>query len=758
MIFAYPSESLLLAALAAYKAAPEDVSVLARLREAVRGFASELASLPGSAKEGVAAQKGFELLRTLWESGYPDLEAEASDRQLAEVYKGKGWQGLLATMAVIPAWQWSDSPILEKVPMWLWSIFSSYVFYSPQGFSAVGQADAYANHYLMRLEELARLTEANRGSSAVRSALDSYLKSSSCIPLYFVSGSLKRHYQLRARILALLNDTVRQEPLPAYSAEGRKLRIGFINRHFAPQTESYTTLPMFEHLDPDRFEVLLFVHLKSDTPLENYARSRVSDFRLLPGSIEEQVQVLKDAMLDVAVYATNVTAVYHEVTRLALFRVAPLQMVNNSSCTTTGMSEIDLYVSGTLTESKEAADHFVERLGLVPGPAHAFNYEMDKQAPTVSIVRSDLGIPADAFVFATAANYFKIIPEMQLSWARLLQSVPNSYLLVHPFNPNWSSQYPIKRFCSDFDSVLRAHGVDGKRLIVSSTKFPSRTDVKELLRVGDVYLDTYPFGGVNSLVDPLEIGIPCVTWEGTTFRSRMGSALLRALGLEELVAGDESNYLALCRRLASDGAWRESLTTRIRAEMEKNPIFLDSLAASDAFGILVETAYAEMSELGAKAFRARRDPIILGCAIDAAEAERQATDAIAQARLEEACTHARMLLAINPNGSRARHLLGKALLLQEKTERALIYLLAALNGSEGDALLWEDVAIALKKAGRMDEALKALEASLRLDQARLDGWLLLGRWAKEVGHAEMHKEVCEVARQLAPSDPRVASL
>jgi predicted O-linked N-acetylglucosamine transferase (SPINDLY family) len=441
-------------------------------------------------------------------------------------------------------------------------------------------------------------------------ALDVFVRIANCIPLYFSEGSLRRHMELRGRLLTAWAKPAQREVPAARPRDGRRLRIGVINRHFGSQTETYTTLPTFEQLDPERFEVQLFACHGRDTALEKYAAGRATAFTVLPGKIAEQLAILRAAQLDVAVFGTNVTAVTHEITQLALHRVAPLQVVNNSSCTTTGFPEIDLYVSGDSTEREGAAADFSERLGLVRGPAHAFNYEADRQAPSGTWTREMLGMTAKDIVFVSAANFFKITPEMQHTWARLLAAVPGSRLLLHPFNPNWASQYPVKRFCAAFDRVLAEHGVAGDRLAVSTVRLPSRTDVRELMRLGDLYLDTFPFAGVNSLVDPLEAGVPVISWEGETFRSRMGAALLRELGLDELVVNTEAGYHALAVRLAGDAAARVVLRERITGAMSRQPLFLDTSAASEAFGALLEKSYDELVARGRDEFRRDPRPIV----------------------------------------------------------------------------------------------------------------------------------------------------
>ncbi len=744
--------------LGTYAEAPEATTSVAALDTWRREAAAAIAALPASEKAMADVKATLAMIERIGTSGRWDQPVTEEEIGCADFYVTRGWPGLLAAMLLVPAWQWRNAPELEQVPTWLWGPYTRYLFTPPQGFRTPGQAEAYPRFCLQRLPELQRLAERNRGSSAVRAALEAYLRTANCIPLYFVDDSLKRHYELRGRILTLAEGVRATEDLPPLSREGRRLRVGFINRHFSSQTETYTTLPTFEHLDPDQFEVILFSVHRTDTALEQHCRGRAAEFRLLPPDINSQLQVLRDAMLDIAVFGTNVTAVLNEVTRLALHRVAPLQVVNNSSCTTTGLPEIDLYVSGTLTEEPGASAQFTERLGLLPGPAHAFNYQADRQEPALQWTRELLGIPTDALVFVSAANYYKITPEMQVAWAKLLAAVPGSRLLLHPFNPNWSSSYPIKRFTVDFDRVLAAHGVNPDRLVVSTLRLPSRCDVRELLRIGDIYLDTFPFAGVNSLVDPLEAGLPVITREGHTFRSRMGAALLRSLNLNELITDHAEAYHELAVRLATDSDQRSRLRNQIASAMEATPLFLDSLAASDAFGALLTTAYDALLQQGRALFRQDRTPIEAEPNLDVAATLSTAGLMLELGANDEANKLARRVLAAAPACHAARHLIGKMLLEQHATERAITYLMAAVESGQAEAPVWRDLALGLRRVGNHDGFLQALETALRLDETDTDTWFLLGDAAHECGHRELLQQVHEALRKIAPHDSRMARL
>jgi len=732
------------AALAAYEQEPGSVQLRTEVSVATCAVARALVALSKRDSEHPTVIKSLHLIRQLSGSGVHDYAVSEEAREIVASASANQWPAALAMMMLGAAWQWGNPPRLDAVPQWLWDEYTAWVFAAPQGFTAVGDAQRYAQFLLPRLEELAKLVERNLGSASVRAAGEAYLQNSLSIALYFADDSLRQHAELRGRILKrlLARDAVAFEPM-VFPRAGRRLRIGFLNRHFGPQTETYTTLPTFEELDPERFEVTLFSLRDSDTELAGYCRGKAQDFRVLPSDFEGQLNALRDANLDVLVFGTNVTAAVHEVTRLALYRIAPLQIANNSSCITTGFPDIDLYVSGDMTETADAPADFTERLGLLPGPAHAFNYSADKQEPTTTWTREALGVPADATVFVTAANYFKVIPEMQQTWAKLLAAIPNSRLLIHPFNPNWSSTYPIKRFCAEFDRALAQHGVATDRLIVSTAKFPSRTDVRELLRIGDVYLDTFPFGGVNSLVDPLEAGLPVVVWEGSAFRSRMGAALVRALQIPELIAAGEPEYLRIATELAMDSTKRAALSTRITSAMERTPIFMDPLAASDAFGDLVEVAFDELAEKGKNTWQTQRNPLTV---TSGAEVE-ASFDSVAVARAA---------LRRSPADPSLRHAYGVALLTMGNAACAAKYLLAAIQTSEANAQMWFDLAQAFRQNGQMQEALQSLEASLRLDVKNHAGWRLVVELAEAVGAYEMVAEASSVLDHLAGNPPAEA--
>jgi predicted O-linked N-acetylglucosamine transferase (SPINDLY family) len=191
--------------------------------------------------------------------------------------------------------------------------------------------------------------------------------------------------------------------------------------------------------------------------------------------------------------------------------------------------------------------------------------------------RQQLGIPADAVVFISGANYFKITPEVRQAWATIISRVPGSVLVLYPFNPNWSSRYDSEPFVSDIKKRFAQLGLAEHRLKILNP-LPSRADIKQLLGLADVYLDSYPYGGATSLIDTLEAGLPPVVTSGNALRFRQAASMLREMSVPQLIADTEDAYIELACKLGTDSGLRHQLCEEIQIKMRNRPAFLDSRA------------------------------------------------------------------------------------------------------------------------------------------------------------------------------------
>ncbi len=235
---------------------------------------------------------------------------------------------------------------------------------------------------------------------------------------------------------------------------------------------------------------------------------------------------------------------------LSNMRIAPIQATGYGHPATTGGSEIDYFIGGTETELVAAAEHYyTERLVLIPGLGALPTYP-DYQ-PTYPPRQGDavvINLPWGA----TKANY------PLLSRLKAIQECSSRPVRLH-FFPAWG----LNRYAA---APLFVEGI-GALFGGTATVFANRSipEYMAIMEQGDFSLDSYPFGGFNTIIDSLHLGKPLVAQEGSYFFSRASSALLRRAGLEELVAHSEEEYIGKAVRLVEDDRYRAGLSERLRS-------------------------------------------------------------------------------------------------------------------------------------------------------------------------------------------------
>ncbi|GAB4134096.1 MAG: hypothetical protein Fur0046_05540 [Cyanobacteria bacterium J069] len=494
-------------------------------------------------------------------------------------------QILLAEMVYYQPHQINRKVELSEIPNFLVWDYLSYLISFPGLFMNVGDADKYYHHYQSWTDYLHEKIFKFQESPFWRDIAACFLNSSNLMPLYFNEFNLRSIYQKRCDIFEYClkqNGAELEYEFPERSFHRKKIRLGILAAHFSPSAETHASLALYEHLSRD-FEVILYSLNQSHDPLEAYCKSSANGFRLLTSDLDSQVATIRADDLDILFIGTNITAVANPISLIAIHRLARIQVTSVASVVTTGFRSIDYYLSGRLTDIEEGAQaHYSEHLVHLEGAAQCFSYPFPVPVAQVSPSRADLGIPEDALVLISAANLYKLVPELLHSWAQIIAAVPNSVLVMFPFGPNWSTWYPKAIFSSSVEQIFEQYGVSRDRLVIADPQpTPDREGLKEYLKLGDVYLDSYPFAGTTSLVDPLDVGLPVVTRRGSCFRSAMGAAIVESIGLPELVSRSELEYRQLAIALSTDTSRRETLRNQIQQIMSQSPPVLNSRLYAD---------------------------------------------------------------------------------------------------------------------------------------------------------------------------------
>jgi predicted O-linked N-acetylglucosamine transferase (SPINDLY family) len=169
---------------------------------------------------------------------------------------------------------------------------------------------------------------------------------------------------------------------------------------------------------------------------------------------------------------------------------------------------------------------------------------------------------------------------------RHLYLCPQSLYKIHPDNDEifldileQNQKATLVFFQGMFTTVTQAfmarleRGMAARKLAVSNRLiFLPRMDHDAYLQVNrscDVMLDTLHWSGGNTSLDALASALPMVTLPGEFMRGRQSYAMLKAMGLDELIALDKNHYVAIALRLGTDAAWRKEIQLRIEQNIDR---------------------------------------------------------------------------------------------------------------------------------------------------------------------------------------------
>lgn len=483
-----------------------------------------------------------------------------------------------ALLAAMVLWPPEEAPLLQRLdhcPPWLLQDYVDYLLRPPKALQDLQHCSRY-HAYLRRFVAWAdHFTASQPSHPAAQLLARTFTLSHNFIQSYFLDGNLRDVFYGRARIIERFLTSAGcnlSHVFPPPSSGRRK--IGLLIPNMVPRTETFYVLAVIEHLNLAGWDLTIFCHHVAGHPLESVFREHCSQIIALPSGLGDQVQLIRSHNLDLLLIGSNVTAVCNPTMLASAHRLARVQVSLMTSPVTTGFSQIDALLSSEWNEPESQAEaHYTERLLKIPGSLNCYAYRYDTAPATVEVNRQLLQLPDDAIVFFSGANYYKIQSELSSAWASILAAVPNSYLVLMPFNPNWSRQYDSDPLIHRIESQLRERGVDPTRLRVVSP-LPERADVHRVIATADVYLDSYPFSGACSLLDPLTLGIPVVAWKGDTARSLHSYSMLRALSIEEFAASSKEQYMDMAISLGRSQALRQEFKNRLQRQLrQESPLF-----------------------------------------------------------------------------------------------------------------------------------------------------------------------------------------
>jgi len=430
-------------------------------------------------------------------------------------------------------------------------------------------------HFADTLKLLGRLDEAER---SFRQALEinpgyAAMRSDLLLLLNYIPGRgaeeiYAEHEEFGRRVAALRE----MRPPATERNPDRQLRIGYVSGDLRQHAVAHFIEPVLERHHRDDVEVTCYYSNPTYDATTMRLKGHADRWRDVAGMSDEALtHLIREDAIDLLVDLSGHTGRQ----RLLAFarKPAPVQATWLGYLNTTGMEAMDWRITDGVATPAGLLDRLHSE-ALLRLPDSQWCYRAAQPSPDVS----PPPVLTNGFcTFASFSSAAKINAEVIRTWSRLLAAVPRARLRVMvngPLPTDYAQRFAREGISPDrlqlrpggyFDEYLAAHA--------------------EV----DIMLDSFPYTGGTTTCHCLWMGVPIVTMVGTTATSRGGASLLSAVGLQEFVAQNPDEYVAIAAALAQDAQRLRSLRASLRERMRSSP-----LMDAERFTRNLEQAYRRM--------------------------------------------------------------------------------------------------------------------------------------------------------------------
>ena len=363
---------------------------------------------------------------------------------------------------------------------------------------------------------------------------------------------LSRHGRLCAQ---LMRGCIEEKaPSPSQPRSAGRIRIGIASAHLRDHSVWRLIKGWVKHLARSKFELYLFSLDPRQDQETHSAISLSAHFDSGERGVPRWASAIRDANLDILFYPE--IGMHPGTVKLASLRLAPAQVAWGGHPETTGLPTIDYFLSAEALEPEDAQANYSENLVLLPGLGCCYE---PPPVPNLALNFDEMGIDAQRPLLICPGMPFKYPPMHDWVLAEIARRVGRCQMI----------------FFRDTDGLWRllksrleqSFASSGVKLAdhVNFVPWQPVAGFHCLMRHASVFLDTIGFSGFNTAIQAVECALPIVSREGRFMRGRLASGILRRLGLHELVAATEEEYVDRVVRLATDAGFRDSMRSRIVA-------------------------------------------------------------------------------------------------------------------------------------------------------------------------------------------------
>lgn len=421
----------------------------------------------------------------------------------------------------------------------------------PAVFASAEEMDLYRAGLLAQVEDVSR--------SHPRFSLDD-LSTIECRPSFNLAFHGRDDRPIREAYAKVFRDCFTGDQ-PAGSA-GRP-RIGFVVTDSHERAFQKSLGGILNRMNPDRFELVVVCSDRGAEVLRPTFWNPA--IRLLPVAMEfrQVADAISAARLDVLYHWEVGTSSINYF--LPFVRLAPVQCTSWGIQVTSGIPQIDFYLSSALVEGEDADSHYTEQLVLAKT---LLTYQERVSQPGSPKPREYFGLARDRHLYVCAQQLGKCHPDFDPILAGILRGDSQGLVVL---TEDKLSRIVVGQLRERFAATMP--DVADRIVFVP---FQPYQDYLSLIAFADVLLDPLHFGGVNGSYDAFSLNQPVVTLPSKFHRGRYTLGCYKKMGLTDLVASSAEHYVEIALALGTRPDFHAAMVETI---VQASPALFEDMEA-----------------------------------------------------------------------------------------------------------------------------------------------------------------------------------
>lgn len=358
--------------------------------------------------------------------------------------------------------------------------------------------------------------------------------------------------------------------------QNKKLNIGYMSSDFHCHAMMQFILPLLEYHNQNKFNFTLYsCSPKKDSTTERIKRTGMKFEDCSKLTEKELAQKIHDDGIDILVDLGGYT---HCRCFALYYKPAPIIMQYLGFVNTMGMKEVDYIFADEFVIPKNLAKYYTEKPLYLKSGMHRFDYNNERiQLPEIN----ELPYYTNGYITFGSFNCPSKINDYTIGlWAKVLQNVPNSKLLIY-------RTQMTEKVITKFKKKFSEYGIGEHRVIYQNEA--CKGIHFNAYKLADIALDTTPFNGLTITIEQISMGLPVITLVGESMQSRGCAHVNHVLKLNDLIAETESEYIIKAQKLANDIKKLDYYRHNLRDILNKSPLRNDAAG----FAKCVEEAYTQ---------------------------------------------------------------------------------------------------------------------------------------------------------------------